>query len=315
VFNVARFSLHDGPGIRTVIFLKGCPLSCAWCHNPEGMGVAAEVFFRSSDCVACGRCALVCPRAIGQPVAPRPDTSCPLGCQACVAACPSGAREAVGLRRSVAELLAIAEADRAFYDVSGGGVTLSGGEPLAQAEFSTEFLAACGRAGLHRAAETSGFATKETFLAFAEQVDLLLFDVKFMDPDAHKTWVGVDNEPILRNLRIAAAMGKAIRLRRPLIPGVNDSDEEMRSLAGLALELNEIRLLTMAGFPGGNSDKNPGEAGIGVDLLPYHSYAEDKYDKRGKAYQFKGLRPPDDSGIADSAGILSSRAVDVRIGG
>ena len=315
VFNVARFSLHDGPGIRTVIFLKGCPLSCAWCHNPEGMGAFAEVFFRFSDCIACGRCAPVCPRAFGKSVAPRPDRSCPLGCQACAAACPSGAREAVGVQRSVSELLAIAEADRAFYEVSGGGVTLSGGEPLAQAEFSIEFLAACGRAGLHRAAETSGFATKEIFLAFADQVDLLLFDVKFMDPEAHRSWVGVDNAPIFQNLRIAAAMGKEIRLRRPFIPGINDGEEEMRSLADLALELKDIRRLTVAEFSGGNSDKNPGEAGIGVDLLSYHSYAEDKYNKRGKPYLLKGLKPSDDLNLAKSAGILSSRGVAVRIGG
>jgi pyruvate formate lyase activating enzyme len=311
VFNIARFSLHDGPGIRTVVFLKGCPLACAWCHNPEGMGAQAEVFFRPDRCVGCGRCAAVCPRIAadsptpgsveasaarqtpGAPdIAPFPDASCPPGCQACAAACPVGAREAVGQAWSVEALLAEVLADRAFYEASGGGVTLSGGEPLAQPAFSAAFLAACGAAGLHRAVETSGFASEEAFRLVAERADLLLFDVKLLDPEAHRTWIGVDAAPILRNLRSAAAAGIPVIIRRPLIPGVSDGVAEMAALADLACEL-----------------------GLGVDLLPYHDDAEDKYRKRRMPYRLAGAKVPEAEVVARCERILTGRGVRVRIGG
>jgi pyruvate formate lyase activating enzyme len=301
VFNIARFSLHDGPGIRTVVFLKGCPLACAWCHNPEGMGARAEVFFRPDRCVGCGRCAAVCPRmaaggarqASGATnIAPFPDGGCPPGCQACAAACPVGAREAVGAVWSVDALLSEALADRAFYEATGGGVTLSGGEPLAQPDFSAAFLAACGAAGLHRAVETSGFASEEAFGRVARQADLLLFDVKLLDPEAHRAWIGADAAPILRNLRRAAAAGIPTIIRRPLIPGVNDGDAEMAALAGLACEL-----------------------GLGVDLLPYHDDAEDKYRKRRMPYRLAGAKVPEAEAVARCESILTERGVRVRIGG
>ncbi len=313
VFNVARFSLHDGPGIRTVVFLKGCPLSCAWCHNPEGMSARPEVFFRPDKCVACGRCAAVCPRlaaataapaataaaaAAAAKTAPFPDEACPPGCQVCAGACLVGAREAVGTIWDLPKLLDLVLADRAFYESSGGGVTLSGGEPLTQSRFATAFLETCGRAGLHRAVETSGFAPERVFLDLAEQADLLLYDIKLMDPDAHKAWTGVDNALILNNLRAATQVaatkvaGKEIRIRRPMIPGVNDGVDEMRALAALALELR-----------------------LGVDLLPYHADAEDKYLKRRKPYRLAGMAAPEASSVAECAKILSGLGVQARIGG
>jgi len=317
VFNIARFSLHDGPGIRTVVFLKGCPLACAWCHNPEGMGAKAEAFFRPDKCVGCGRCAAACPRmAAGAAetaagavaaagarapgaaapsasrAAPFPDGDCPPGCQACAAACPVGAREAVGAAWSVDSLLAEALADRAFYEATGGGVTLSGGEPLAQPDFSAAFLAACGASGLHRAVETSGFASEEAFGLVAAQADLLLFDVKLLDPEAHRAWIGADVAPILRNLRAAAAAGIPAIIRRPLIPGVNDGDAEMAALADLAAEL-----------------------GLGVDLLPYHDDAEDKYRKRRMPYRLAGAKAPATEAVARCESILRGRGIRVRIGG
>lgn len=310
VFNIARFSLHDGPGIRTVVFLKGCPLACAWCHNPEGIGAQAEVFFRPDKCVGCGRCAAVCPRmvagdaeaagsAVGTPlasaaqrIAPFPDGDCPAGCQACAAACPVGAREAVGVAWSVDAILSEALADRAFYEATGGGVTLSGGEPLAQPAFSAAFLAACGAAGLHRAVETSGFASEEAFGLVAEQADLLLFDVKLLDPEAHRAWIGVDAAPILRNLKAAVAQGQEVIIRRPLIPGVNDGDAEIAALADLA-----------------------GGLGLGVDLLPYHDDAEDKYRKRRMPYRLAGTKVPAAEAVARCESILTGRGVRVRIGG
>ncbi len=304
VFNIARFSLHDGPGIRTVVFLKGCPLSCAWCHNPEGMSARPEVFFRPDTCLACGRCAAACPRvaaAAAATTAPFPDEACPPGCQACADACRVGAREALGTSWDLPKLLDLVLSDRAFYEASGGGVTLSGGEPLAQAPFATAFLEACGQAGLHRAVETSGFAPERVFLDLAEQTDLLLFDIKLMDPAAHKAWTGVGNALILNNLRVAVraaektdplAAGKEIRIRRPLVPGVNDGEGETRALANLALEL-----------------------GLGVDLLPYHADAEDKYLKRRKPYRLAGLAAPETGSVDECAKLLSGLGVQVRIGG
>ncbi len=320
VFNVARFSLHDGPGIRTVVFLKGCPLSCAWCHNPEGMSARPEVFFRPDKCVACGRCAAVCPRLAGiaaaapaataaaAKTAPFPNEACPPGCQVCAGACLVGAREAVGTSWDLPKLLDLVLADRAFYESSGGGVTLSGGDPLAQARFATAFLETCGRAGLHRAVETSGFAPERVFLDLAAQTDLLLFDIKLMDPAAHKAWTGVDNALIFNNLRaatqVAAAKaarltasaagrtGEAIRIRRPMIPGVNNGEDETRALAALALELR-----------------------VGVDLLPYHADAEDKYLKRRKPYRLAGMAAPEASSVAECEKLLSDLGVQVRIGG
>ena len=294
IFNIARFSLHDGPGIRTVVFLKGCPLSCAWCHNPEGMSALPEVFFRPEKCLACGRCAAVCPRIAGlaAATAPFPDEACPPGCQVCAGACLVGAREAVGTSWDLPKLLDLVLADRAFYESSGGGVTLSGGDPLVQARFATAFLETCGRAGLHRAVETSGFAPERVFLDLAKQADLLLYDIKLMDPAAHKAWTGVDNAQILNNLRAAKVAVKEIRIRRPMIPGVNDGEDEMRALAVLALEL-----------------------GLGVDLLPYHDDAEDKYLKRRKAYRLAGMAAPEASSVAECAKLLSGLGVQVRIGG
>jgi pyruvate formate lyase activating enzyme len=315
VFDIARFSLHDGPGIRTVVFLKGCPLSCAWCHNPEGMSARPEVFFRPDKCVACGHCAAACPRkaaaalptavisvapsaaAAAAKTAPFPDETCPPGCQVCAGACLVGAREAVGTSWDLPRLLDLVLADRAFYEASGGGVTLSGGDPLAQAPFATAFLEACGRAGLRRAVETSGFAPERIFLDLAVRTELLLFDVKLMDPAAHKAWTGVDNGLILSNLRAAAtaaaaATGLEIRIRRPLIPGVNDGEDETRALAAIALEL-----------------------GLGVDLLPYHADAEDKYLKRRKPYKLAGMTAPETSSVARCAEILSGLGVQARIGG
>lgn len=302
VFNIARFSLHDGPGIRTTVFLKGCPLACAWCHNPEGIGARAEIFFRPENCLACGRCVSVCPRTGREPkmeqgqtkprTAPFPDEACPPGCVLCAEACPQSARETIGTLWDAEKLLGEVLADRAFYKATGGGVTLSGGEPLAQAGFALEFLAACGRAGLHRAVETSGFAPEDVLAEIAGETDLFLFDIKFLDAAAHRRWTGVGNELILRNLEAAARAGRAVRIRRPLIAGVNDGEAEMSALAALAVEL-----------------------GLGVDLLPYHEYAEDKYRKRRKSYTLAGMKPPDEARLARCVDILRGAGAAARIGG
>lgn len=304
VFNIARFSLHDGPGIRTVVYLKGCPLACAWCHNPEGIDDAAAVYARPERCVACGACGPACPISDGSPVAPAPSSGCPSGCTACAAACHVGAREAVGTPRSLEDLVAEVEADRSFYRVSGGGVTVSGGEPLMHAAFLARFLQACAARRIHSAVETSGQAPAETFRSVAGLADLLLLDIKLMDPEAHRRWTGSHNALILENARIAAAAGTDLRIRRPLIPGVNDGARETEQLGAFVVSLNAMR-------DSSGSRRPP----VGIDLLPYHADAESKYLRWKKPYAFPGLARPSDESVAAIAATLSGYGIAVRIGG
>ena len=320
VFNIARFSLADGPGIRTVVYLKGCPLSCAWCHNPEGIDAAVAVYPRPERCVACGACAPVCPRMAGSaataavvseaaapeaaPIAPEPSADCPAGCDACAAACLHGARERVGTAFGIDDLLAEVEADRSFYRVSGGGVTLSGGEPLAHPDFTLRFLRACAERGIHTAVETSGQASESAFRAVAALADLILLDIKLMDPEAHRRWTGSDNARIRANARLAARSRADLRIRRPFIPGVNDSPEETAALGMFVVSLNAMR-----------ASSGSGGGPVGIDLLPYHADAEGKYARWKKRYELAGLGRPSDESVAAAASALSKYGISVRTGG
>src|SRR5512140_3115252 len=226
VFNVQRGSFHDGPGIRTTVFLKGCPLRCPWCHNPEGISPAPEVLVSAARCLGCGGCTTACPRP-GGPL----SAGSALGrdgcraCRACVEACPSGAREVAGRTMRVGEVVAEALRDRPVYEESGGGVTFSGGEPTAQPMFLFAALDACRLEGLHTAVDTCGFAPRETMLAAAARADLLLWDVKTLVADRHLELTGVPLAPILENLEAVSRTAVPIWLRLPVIPGVNDDEE------------------------------------------------------------------------------------------
>jgi pyruvate formate lyase activating enzyme len=272
IFRVERFAIHDGPGIRTTVFLKGCPLACAWCHSPESQSPAPEFMPRADRCVRCGACAAACPhdaiRFVDTPALAR-SAECDL-CGSCAEACPSGARELVGRRVSVDDVLDLVEKDRIFYDQSRGGVTFSGGEPLMQAAFLLDAVARCRERGLHTAVDTSGYGDQAALLRIADHADLFLFDVKIVDEPRHLTFTGVDNRLILDNLRALAARHPAVVVRFPLVPGVNDDENNVAAVG---------RFVASLGLPR-------------VDVLPYHRAGTAKYHRLNREYRLDDTRPP-----------------------
>jgi pyruvate formate lyase activating enzyme len=264
--NIQKFSLHDGPGIRTVVFFKGCPLSCLWCSNPETRETNGSVLRDNAKCVRCLRCAKVCPAgAIGEDLSIN-RRAC-TACGTCVMECPRKALSINGQRYSLEETLRICLQDRPFYEESGGGVTLSGGEVLTQAAFAREFLEALRDEGIHTALETTGYAPPGVFWQAADPVDLLLFDIKHYDRDRHFKGTGVYNDPILDNLKAALAARKTVLPRLPIIPGFNDSPEDA---LGFSLLLKSLGLKR-------------------AQLLPFHQFGEKKYEMLGLPYPLRGV--------------------------
>jgi pyruvate formate lyase activating enzyme len=259
VFDVQRFSLHDGPGIRTVVFLKGCPLRCAWCANPESQRAAREIAWFENLCAGCGRCAAVCPQGAVTMDEGRPLTDRRLcaACGECAAACARGARRLMGREVTVDEVMAEVRRDAPFFRRSGGGVTFSGGEPLAQPELRAECLRRCRRWGYHTAVETCGQARWEDVAAAAESTDLFLYDLKQLDTARHAELTGAGNELILENLERLLGLGAVVTVRVPVVPGANDDRASLTALADF-----------VARHPGLRS----------VELLPYHPLGAHKYD-------------------------------------
>ena len=255
VFDIQRMCVHDGPGIRTVVFLKGCPLRCAWCHNPEGMDPRPQLLYHAAACVQCGKCAEVCPEGVHRfdaETGHRLDRSRCRACFACVDACCTGALTRTGRDMTVAEVMAEALRDRPFYDATGGGITLSGGEPLAQPAFARALLAAARAAGLHTCVETSCAVPWAALRGVLPVTDLFLADLKETDPALHARHTGRDNRRILANLRALDRAGAALVLRCPLVPGATLRDGHLEALAAFAKSLHrppEVHI--MAYHPGG----------------------------------------------------------------
>ncbi len=258
VFDIQHFCVDDGPGIRTTVFLKGCPLRCAWCHNPEGLEAKPQMFFHPDKCVLCGRCADACERdghTFTEDGHILMRKNC-ISCGECAAVCPAEALRITGKEMTVCEVLADVLSDNPFYETSGGGMTLSGGEPLAQGKFACELLKAAKEAGLNTCVETSGFCPESVMEEAARYTDLFLLDVKETDEVRHKQFTGVNRDKILRNAHLLAGLQKPIILRCPVIPGCNDREDHFRQIAALAAELGTVRE---------------------IHLEPYHPFGIDKY--------------------------------------
>ncbi|MDL2236947.1 glycyl-radical enzyme activating protein [Christensenellaceae bacterium OttesenSCG-928-K19] len=290
IFDIQRYSTHDGPGIRTVVFLKGCPLRCAWCSNPESQKPGMTIMFQPSRCIGCKKCEQACPNGIKlgeQGVA----EGCTL-CGDCARACPSGALEIKGEEKTIAEIMDEVDRDASFYNSSGGGVTISGGEPLMQADFAVALADEVKRSGYHLAIETTGFAPWENARQVFEKIDLILYDVKHMDDAMHKEYTGVSNSLILENLEKAAKEGFHIIVRVPLIKGFNATDENMGALAD---KMKELGLRE-------------------IDLLPYHTFGESKYKQMRREYTFKGEKPPQED-LDRFVAMFKEKGITASIGG
>lgn len=297
VFNIQRYSIHDGPGIRTTVFLKGCPLLCLWCSNPESQNSRPEIAHRDSLCTECGRCVDVCSvRAIslGNKSISIDRKLC-TSCAKCVEVCTPGALKVFGEKMSAVEVFQQVKRDEEFYRDSGGGVTVSGGEPLSQPDFVAALFKLCRERGIDTCIETSGFASIKALEKVLTDTSLVLFDVKLADPVAHRRWTGRRNETILRNLGLVIKKGVPVIMRVPLIPGINDSDEELRNIARLAA----------------GSLKKPGK----VELLPYHKFGMGKYQMLDRKYQLEELTTQTDAQIQRARQIFESFGLECEVVG
>ncbi|MCD6598740.1 MAG: glycyl-radical enzyme activating protein [Bacteroidales bacterium] len=297
IFDIKRYAINDGPGIRITIFLKGCPLSCDWCHNPESQAPGVQKMYTNSKCIGCGECVKACEQnactLTPNGIVTDPD-ACIL-CGKCAEVCPTKATEMSGELLTVNEIMTKIEKERAFIDQSNGGVTFSGGEPLMYSDFLISLLDACGEKGIHRVVDTTGFAKSSTLLEVAKRTDLFLYDLKMMDDKKHKKYTGVSNKIILENLQILAETGASINIRIPLIKGVNDDDENIEQTA--------IFVKALAG-----EKKN-------INLLPYHNIASSKYKKLAMEFDSKGISEPSEEMLQQIVRKFEAHGLKVVIGG
>jgi len=297
IFDIKRYAINDGPGIRIVIFFKGCNLQCAWCHNPEGISGKIEKMFAPAKCISCGSCVEVCPeKAITlTPEGILTDGDLCTVCGKCAEVCPTKAIEMSGKQMSVSEIMEIIEKERIFFDQSGGGVTFSGGEPLVHTKMLIELLDECGRRGIHRAVDTAGNVSSDIILEVAKRTDLFLYDIKMMDSGSHQKWIKAGNGKILANLKAISEIDAHIIIRIPLIGGVNDTDLNIGYTAAY-----------IAGLAGNKKE---------VHLLPYHNIAQHKYSKLGKLDDFETLRAPDNETLIRAIAKFAAYGIKAEIGG
>lgn len=240
VFNIERSSLYDGPGVRTVVFCKGCPLRCAWCHNPEGIMYAPQIMYNADRCIGCGGCAEICEHG-AHALKGSFDRSLCMACGACVAGCFSGALSMAGESLTVEQIMQTLRLDAGMFAATGGGLTISGGEPLAQADFTIALAIAAKAEGFHVCVETSGYGNADKLAALASVTDLFLYDCKLINPDDFSYWCGGNVQIVFDNLALLERLRAQVILRCPIIPGVNDNDAHIYAVATLANAHNCIR--------------------------------------------------------------------------
>lgn len=297
IFDIKRYAISDGPGIRIAVYFKGCPLRCAWCHNPESQSPKMQKLYTASKCIGARDCIEVCPEDALKLTPEGIVTDyekCTL-CGLCADACPTKAIEMSGKHYQVAEIMDLIERERVHIEHSGGGVTFSGGEPLMYPDFLISLLKTCGEKGLHRAVDTCGYVSTKTLLEVAKYTDLFLFDLKLMDPVQHKKWTGKDNRLILENLQKLAETGAKINIRIPFIKNVNTSREEVSKMAAFLATLPGVKPL--------------------VSLLPYHNTAVHKYDKLGSKYNELEMAEPMEEDFLIAKKIFESYRVEYETGG
>lgn len=301
IFNIQKYNLYDGPGLRTLVFFQGCPLRCQWCANPEGMERRPRVLFKAASCVNCGACVIACPHGIhrlnqaGEHYVDRERDKLCTGCGACAETCLHNAISILGEEKTISELMKIIQEDEIFYEVSGGGVTLGGGEVLMQPDAAAALLQACKKEGFHTAIETCGFARQEDILKVAPHVDLFLFDLKHLDSKRHAELTGVPNGPILDNLRTLLQKQYQVKVRMPLLKGINDSRDEIEAVIQFVLPYKDA-----ANFHG-------------IDLLPYHKLGVNKYQQLGKHYPIQGDPSLSDADLDRIEGWIRQYALPVNI--
>jgi len=280
IFDIKKFAIHDGPGIRTTVFLKGCPLHCLWCHNPESQEFKPELSFIPEKCIGCGWCFRQCPTGAQQMEDGKHliDRAKCLRCGKCAEQCYAGANTMIGKEMTAEDVLSEVLKDKPFYETSGGGMTISGGEPMMQFDFTRELLNAAKKAGLHNCLDTCGFAPLERYLDLLPDVDLFLYDLKETDPELHEKYTGVPLSPILENLSALDRSGAKIILRCPIIPGLNDREKHFMTIAAVAQTLSHV---------------------VEINLMPYHPLGESKLQRIGKVSPFNGKNFADDADVTE----------------
>jgi pyruvate formate lyase activating enzyme len=296
IFDIKKYSINDGPGIRTTVFLSGCPLSCLWCHNPESQSPRPELLYRARRCLLCEDCIQACPQgaiSLGESsTSITTDRQKCTRCQTCVTTCYSGAREFSGREMTVKEVMADVEREIPFYDESHGGVTFSGGEPLMQPTFLSSLLKACRAQEIHTVVDTSGFANWLVFEKIREDVDLFLYDLKHMDSVHHREVTGAPNEVILKNLQRLSSLGHSILVRIPLIPGINDDERNLEESGKFLAALPSL---------------------VGVELMGYHDIAQGKYEALAREYMLVETKSPTETELQHAAEVLRNYGLRVAI--